>query len=186
MTCVNLRVLVLIVCSLSVTHCGRVLFSSGDAVQQNGHTTAEIQEEVALTTMGTVATTEKRHSHASDKLHFPRANLQTITTLGKGEFGEVLLSKAKGIEENDAESVVLVKSLQSRDEQLQSDFRREAEMFAKLSHPNVVRLLGLCREADPHYMILEYYDLGDLKQFLKISKSKDDKVKSQPISTKTK
>lgn len=27
---------------------------------------------------------------------------------------------------------------------------------------------------------------GDLKQFLRISKSKDDKVKSQPISTKTK
>uniref|UniRef100_A0A8C9ZEI7 Inactive tyrosine-protein kinase 7 n=1 Tax=Sander lucioperca TaxID=283035 RepID=A0A8C9ZEI7_SANLU len=157
------------------------------AVQQNGHTTAEIQEEVALTNMGTMATTEKRHSHVNnDKLHFPRANLQTITTLGKGEFGEVLLCKAKGIEESEEEMVVLVKSLQTRDEQLQLDFRREAEMFAKLSHPNVVRLLGLCREAEPHYMILEYYDLGDLKQFLRISKSKDDKVKSQPISTKTK
>uniref|UniRef100_A0A669CIY9 Inactive tyrosine-protein kinase 7 n=1 Tax=Oreochromis niloticus TaxID=8128 RepID=A0A669CIY9_ORENI len=160
---------------------------NGGAVQQNGHTTAEIQEEVALTNMGTIATTEKRHSHVNnDKLHFPRTNLQTITTLGKGEFGEVLLSKAKGIEEGEEETVVLVKSLQTRDEQLQLDFRREAEMFAKLSHPNVVRLLGLCREADPHYMILEYYDLGDLKQFLRISKSKDDKVKSQPISTKTK
>uniref|UniRef100_A0A8C4IH83 Inactive tyrosine-protein kinase 7 n=1 Tax=Dicentrarchus labrax TaxID=13489 RepID=A0A8C4IH83_DICLA len=157
------------------------------AVQQNGHTTTEIQEEVALTNMGTVATTEKRHSHVNnDKLHFARANLQTITTLGKGEFGEVLLCKAKGIEESEEETVVLVKSLQTRDEQLQLDFRREAEMFAKLSHPNVVRLLGLCREAEPHYMILEYYDLGDLKQFLRISKSKDDKVKSQPISTKTK
>lgn len=160
---------------------------NGGAIQQNGHTTAEIQEEVALTNMGTMATTEKRHSHVNnDKLHFPRANLQTITTLGKGEFGEVLLCKAKGIEEGEEETVVLVKSLQTRDEQLQLDFRREAEMFAKLSHPNVVRLLGLCREAEPHYMILEYYDLGDLKQFLRISKSKDDKVKSQPISTKTK
>uniref|UniRef100_A0A671WYA4 Inactive tyrosine-protein kinase 7 n=1 Tax=Sparus aurata TaxID=8175 RepID=A0A671WYA4_SPAAU len=160
---------------------------NGGAVQQNGHTTAEIQEEVALTNMGTMATTEKRHSHVNnDKLHFPRANLQTITTLGKGEFGEVLLCKAKGIEESEEETVVLVKSLQTRDEQLQLDFRREAEMFAKLSHPNVVRLLGLCREAEPHYMILEYYDLGDLKQFLRISKSKDDKIKSQPISTKTK
>ncbi|XP_042358231.1 inactive tyrosine-protein kinase 7 [Plectropomus leopardus] len=160
---------------------------NGGAVQQNGHTTAEIQEEVALTNMGTMATTEKRHSHVNnDKLHFPRANLQTITTLGKGEFGEVLLCKAKGIEESEEEMVVLVKSLQTRDEQLQLDFRREAEMFAKLSHPNVVRLLGLCREAEPHYTILEYYDLGDLKQFLRISKSKDDKIKSQPISTKTK
>ena len=78
---------------------------------------------------------------------------------GKGEFGEVLLSKAKAIVEGEEETVVLVKSLQSRDEQLQQDFRREAEMFAKLSHPNVVRLLGLCKEAEPHYMILEYYDL---------------------------
>uniref|UniRef100_A0A1A8KU06 Inactive tyrosine-protein kinase 7 n=1 Tax=Nothobranchius kuhntae TaxID=321403 RepID=A0A1A8KU06_NOTKU len=159
---------------------------NGGAVQQNGHTTAEIQEEVALTNMNTISTAEKRHSHTNDKLHFPRANLQTLTTLGKGEFGEVLLSKAKGTDESDTETVVLVKSLQSRDEQLQLDFRREAEMFAKLSHPNVVRLLGLCREAEPHYMILEYYDLGDLKQFLRISKNKDDKVKSQPISTKTK
>ncbi|KAL3050064.1 hypothetical protein OYC64_012169 [Pagothenia borchgrevinki] len=160
---------------------------NGGAIQQNGHTTAEILEEVALTNMGTIATTEKRHSHVNnDKLHFPRANLQTITTLGKGEFGEVLLCKAKGIEESEEETVVLVKSLQSRDEQLQLDFRREAEMFAKLSHANVVQLLGLCREAEPHYMILEYYDLGDLKQFLRISKSKDDQVKSQPISTKTK
>ncbi|XP_060896642.1 inactive tyrosine-protein kinase 7 [Labrus mixtus] len=160
---------------------------NGGAVQQNGHTTTEIQEEVALTNMGITATTEKRHSHVNnDKLHFPRANLQTITTLGKGEFGEVLLCKAKGLEESEDESVVLVKSLQTRDEQLQLDFRREAEMFAKLSHPNVVRLLGLCREAEPHYMILDYYDLGDLKQFLRISKSKDDKIKSQPISTKTK
>jgi len=61
-----------------------VLCLSGGAVEQNGHTTAEIQEEVALTNMGTVATTEKRHSHVNnDKLHFPRANLQTITTLGR-------------------------------------------------------------------------------------------------------
>lgn len=51
-------------------------------MQQNGHTTTEIQEEVALTYMGTTATTEKRHSN-NDKLHFPRANLQTITVLGK-------------------------------------------------------------------------------------------------------
>lgn len=52
-----------------------------------------------------------------------------------------------------------MKSLQTRDEQLQLDFRREAEMFGKLNHANVVRLLGLCREAEPHYMVLEYVDL---------------------------
>ncbi|XP_058880890.1 inactive tyrosine-protein kinase 7 [Acipenser ruthenus] len=159
--------------------------NGGSAVQQNGQTTAEIQEEVALTNMGTTVTANKRHS-SNDKMHFPRTNLQTITTLGKGEFGEVFLAKAKGVEDPETETVVLVKSLQTRDEQLQMDFRREFEMFGKLNHGNVVRLLGLCREAEPHYMILEYVDLGDLKQFLKIAKSKDEKIKPQPISTKQK
>ncbi|MGH0157771.1 UNVERIFIED_CONTAM: hypothetical protein FKN15_058560 [Acipenser sinensis] len=159
--------------------------NGGSAVQQNGQTTAEIQEEVALTNMGTTVTANKRHS-SNDKMHFPRTNLQTITTLGKGEFGEVFLAKAKGVEDPETETVVLVKSLQARDEQLQMDFRREFEMFGKLNHGNVVRLLGLCREAEPHYMILEYVDLGDLKQFLKIAKSKDEKIKPQPISTKQK
>ena len=78
---------------------------------------------------------------------------------GKSEFGEVFLAKAQGLEEGVAETLVLVKSLQSRDEQQQLDFRREFEMFGKLNHANVVRLLGLCREAEPHYMVLEYVDL---------------------------
>ncbi|XP_067092530.1 inactive tyrosine-protein kinase 7 [Osmerus mordax] len=158
---------------------------NGGAAQQNGHTTAEIQEEVALTSLGTTATAEKRHS-SKDKLHFPRGNLLTLTTLGRGRFGEVLLAKARGLEETEEETVVLVKSLQSRDLPAQLEFQRQADMFSKLHHTNLARLLGLCRETEPHYMIMEYPDLGDLKQFLRISKSGDEKIKAQPISTKTK
>ncbi|XP_042320509.1 inactive tyrosine-protein kinase 7 [Sceloporus undulatus] len=158
---------------------------NGGTLLQNGQTTAEIQEEVALNNLGSSSAASKRHS-AGDKMHLPRSSLQTITPLGKGEFGEVFLAKAKGIEDNETEVLVLVKSLQTRDEQLQLDFRREFEMFGKLNHSNVVRLLGLCREAEPHYMILEYVDLGDLKQFLRISRTKDEKLKPQPISTKQK
>ncbi|XP_027030761.2 inactive tyrosine-protein kinase 7 isoform X1 [Tachysurus fulvidraco] len=158
---------------------------NGGAMQHNGQTTAEIQEEVALTNLETVSTAEKQHSN-TDKFHFPRADLQTITTLGKGEFGEVFLAKARGIEESEEQTVVLVKSLLSRDELSQAEFRRQVDMFSKLNHTNVVRILGLCKDTEPLYMILEYIDLGDLKQFLRISKSKDEKVKPQPISTKTK
>ncbi|XP_068922061.1 inactive tyrosine-protein kinase 7 [Petaurus breviceps papuanus] len=153
---------------------------------QNGQPTAEIREEVALTNLGSASSAANKRHSTSDKMHFPRANLQSITTLGKSEFGDVFLAKAQGLEDGVAETLVLVKSLQSRDEQLQLNFRREFEMFGKLSHANLVRLLGLCREAEPHYMILEYVDLGDLKQFLRISKSKDEKLKPQPLSTKQK
>ncbi|KAA0712546.1 Inactive tyrosine-protein kinase 7 [Triplophysa tibetana] len=153
---------------------------NGD-VQQNGHTTAEIQDEMPLANMSS-----KRHS-SHDKLHFPRNNLHTITTLGKGEFGDVLMAKTTAGEGADEEeTVVMVKSLQTRDEHVQVDFRRECDMFAKLSHANIARLLGICRDIEPHYMIMEYTDMGDLKQYLRVSKSKDDKVKVQPLSTKQK
>ncbi|KAF4083268.1 hypothetical protein AMELA_G00138020 [Ameiurus melas] len=156
---------------------------NGGAVQQNGQTTAEIQEDMPLNTMSSTGNNKRHSTH--DKPQFPRSSLQAITTLGKGEFGEVLLAKVNtGADEE--ETAVLVKSLQARDEQVQSDFRRECEMFAKLGHPNITRLLGMCREAEPFYMILEYADMGDLKQYLKISKSKDEKVKVHPLSSKQK
>ncbi|XP_060797480.1 inactive tyrosine-protein kinase 7a isoform X1 [Neoarius graeffei] len=156
---------------------------NGGAVQQNGQTTAEIQEDMLLNAMPSTGN-NKRHS-TQDKLQFPRASLTAITTLGKGEFGEVLLAKVK-TSEDEEETAVLVKSLQAKDEQVQSDFRKECEMFAKLSHQNITRLLGVCREAEPYYMILEYTDMGDLKQYLNISKSKDEKVKVHPLGTKQK
>lgn len=77
---------------------------------------------------------------------------------GKGEFGEISLAKARGVEGQD-ESVVLVKALQHpRDEAALQEFRRQQEMLSKLRHQNVVRLIGLCQEQEPHYMILEYTD----------------------------
>lgn len=53
----------------------------GGTVQQNGQLTAEIQEEASINNISMTVVPNKRHS-MHDKLHFPRANLQTITTLG--------------------------------------------------------------------------------------------------------
>lgn len=69
------------------------------------------------------------------------------------------MAKAQRIEEGEEQTVVLVKSLQSRDELSQAEFRRQVDMFSKLNHTNVVRLLGLCKDTEPHYMVLEYIDL---------------------------
>uniref|UniRef100_A0A1B0AGA3 Tyrosine-protein kinase-like otk n=1 Tax=Glossina pallidipes TaxID=7398 RepID=A0A1B0AGA3_GLOPL len=63
--------------------------------------------------------------------------------------------------------LVMVKALNKiKDEHICQEFKRQIEMFRTLTHKGVVRLYGLCREKDPHYMVLEYTDWGDLKQFL--------------------
>lgn len=82
--------------------------------------------------------------------------------LGRGKFGEVFLARAKGLQEGEdkeKETVVMVKSLQNiREDSALQEFKRELDMFHKLQHQHIVQLLGLCCEADPHYMILEYSD----------------------------
>uniref|UniRef100_A0A1I8M490 Tyrosine-protein kinase-like otk n=1 Tax=Musca domestica TaxID=7370 RepID=A0A1I8M490_MUSDO len=68
---------------------------------------------------------------------------------------------------SDEYKLVMVKALNKiKDETACQEFRRQIEMFRTLTHKGVVRLFGLCREKDPHYMVLEYTDWGDLKQFL--------------------
>ncbi|XP_035227306.1 tyrosine-protein kinase-like otk [Stegodyphus dumicola] len=100
------------------------------------------------------------------KYHYPRDKLSVVMLLGHGEYGEVFLAKAVGILEENTETVVMVKSLESKNERLIAEFKKEISMYIKLKHENVGTVLRVCQEADPHYMIMDYTDWGDLKQFL--------------------
>ncbi|KAF0304392.1 Inactive tyrosine-protein kinase 7 [Amphibalanus amphitrite] len=99
-----------------------------------------------------------------------RRDLRPVMALGKGEFGDVYLAGGRcGSEPSAADnSMVMVKALMDvRDEQAVTEFAREAELFGKLSpHAAVARCVALLREAEPHLLVLEYSDWGDLKQFL--------------------
>lgn len=46
------------------------------------------------------------------------------------------------------------------------DFFREAAALARLSDPHIVQLLGFFMDSDPSYIILEYPNNGNLKEFL--------------------
>jgi PTK7 protein tyrosine kinase 7 len=113
------------------------------------------------------------------RLLFPRQNLQSLGMLGRGEFGDVFVAKALGIRGSSDVStatgepnatLVYVKSLLTKDDHLHYAFKLEVEMYAKLNHANIAPLLALCREVEPHFMIVEYPEWGDLKQYLLASR----------------
>lgn len=81
-----------------------------------------------------------------------------INFTGKGQFGDVFLAKARAIRAVEPETLVVVKSLLVKDEAISGDFRHEIEMYSKMEHPNIVKLLGVCMEAEPNFMITEYCD----------------------------
>ncbi|XP_033328759.1 tyrosine-protein kinase-like otk [Megalopta genalis] len=114
----------------------------------------------------------KKSKSNYDKIAVSRSNLKELKPLGRGEFGEIYATKYQV--EGDKETLVMVKSLTStKDEMSLQEFKRQLDLLHKLNHENVVKLIGLCREEEPDYMILEYTDWGDLKQFL-IASRKDN------------
>lgn len=70
-------------------------------------------------------------------------------------------------EDKEETKYALIKALNRvKDENICVEFRRQIEMFRTVSQQNVVRLFGLCRDKEPHCLVLEHTDLGDLKQFI--------------------
>ena len=86
---------------------------------------------------------------------YPRENLETLRRLGNGTYGNVFLAKASEISEGEGVSVVVVQSLTSDDEVVKKDFLKRMEMLS-LKHENIAKLLGVCRDDGPMYLISEY------------------------------
>ena len=87
--------------------------------------------------------------------HYPRADLEALRTLGSGTYGNVFLAKASEIVEGESSSIVVVQSLTSNDEAVRRDFMKRMEMLS-LKHENIAKLLGVCQEEEPMYLISEY------------------------------
>ncbi|KAK0085469.1 hypothetical protein PV325_005080 [Microctonus aethiopoides] len=120
----------------------------------------------------------KKSKSSYDKLAVSRSNLRELKPLGRGEFGEVFSTKYQV--DGEKEQIVMVKSLlHTKDENNLQEFKRHLDLLHKLNHENVAKLIGLCREVEPDYMIIEYTDWGELKQFL-IASRKDEVSNPNP------
>ncbi|XP_045507783.1 tyrosine-protein kinase-like otk [Colias croceus] len=112
-----------------------------------------------------------------DQLSIPKSLITEQIILGRGEFGDVWLAKIdllqvkklRNKDDSDTEAKIrpiLVKALSTKDETQLAEFRRQLELFRNVRHENISRIFGLCNESEPHYMVLEHTDWGDLKTFL--------------------
>ncbi|XP_058495036.1 discoidin domain-containing receptor 2 isoform X1 [Solea solea] len=109
---------------------------------------------------------------------FPRKLLTFKEKLGEGQFGEVHLCEAQGMQEfmnkeflfdtsEDVPVLVAVKMLRSdANKNARNDFLKEIKIMSRLKDPNIIRLLAVCIHSDPLCMITEYMENGDLNQFL--------------------
>ena len=122
-----------------------------------------------------------------------RKQLDVTDFLGSGAFGEVFKGVLKGspayhlssttsqastvsapnrtlasLGSVDAETTVALKSLKKgAQDKDRMDFLKEAKTLAKFNHENIVKLIGICLDNEPSYIVMELMEQGDLLSYLK-------------------
>ncbi|CAL1568075.1 unnamed protein product [Knipowitschia caucasica] len=101
----------------------------------------------------------------------PRNRLSLGKPLGEGCFGQVVLAEAVGIDKNKPTRVtkVAVKMLKAdATEKDLSDLIAEMEMMKVIGkHKNIINLLGACTQDGPLYVLVEYAEQGNLREYLR-------------------
>ncbi|XP_055347683.1 inactive tyrosine-protein kinase 7-like isoform X2 [Paramacrobiotus metropolitanus] len=105
------------------------------------------------------------NSSNSSGMYFSRNQLINKKLLGRGHFGEVLVAGTRDC----PYSFVMVKTVQTRDEELRKRFNTEMDMLFRVDHMNVAKYVGLCRATSSHpdWVLFEHYEYGDLCGFVR-------------------
>ncbi|XP_034752952.1 tyrosine-protein kinase Fer [Etheostoma cragini] len=88
--------------------------------------------------------------------------------LGKGNFGEVF----KGTLQRDKMAVAVKTCKEDLPPELKIRFLSEARILKQYDHPNIVKLIGVCTQRQPIYIVMELVPGGDFLSFLR--KKKDE------------
>ncbi|VVA99382.1 unnamed protein product [Arabis nemorensis] len=95
-------------------------------------------------------------------------NFKSENVLGEGGFGKVfkgwLEEKGPGKQSNG--TVIAVKKLNSESFQGFEEWQCEVNFLGRISHPNLVKLLGYCLEGDDLLLVYEFMQKGSLENHL--------------------
>ncbi|KAI8533269.1 hypothetical protein RHMOL_Rhmol11G0284600 [Rhododendron molle] len=95
-------------------------------------------------------------------------NFRADTVLGEGGFGKVYKGwlEEKLTSRNGTGSVVAVKKLSSESMQGLEEWQSEVDFLGRLSHPNLVKLVGYCWEDKELLLVYEFMQKGSLENHL--------------------
>ncbi|XP_075595037.1 tyrosine-protein kinase Fer-like isoform X3 [Balearica regulorum gibbericeps] len=93
--------------------------------------------------------------------------------LGKGNFGEVYKGTLK-----DKTSVAVKTCKEDLPQEMKIKFLSEARILKQYDHPNIVKLIGVCTQRQPIYIVMELISGGDFLSFLR---KKKDELKTKQL-----
>ncbi|XP_031259881.1 probable serine/threonine-protein kinase PIX13 [Pistacia vera] len=140
--------------------------SGASNVSRNSHFSASSGDDVFPT--GQILPTPNLRIFSFAELKASTRNFKSDTLLGEGGFGKVfkgwLDEKVPG--KSGSGTVVAVKKLNSESLQGYEEWQSEVNFLGRLSHPNLVKLLGYCWEEKELLLVYEFMQKGSLENHL--------------------
>ncbi|MDA8440923.1 MAG: Stk1 family PASTA domain-containing Ser/Thr kinase [Peptococcaceae bacterium] len=96
---------------------------------------------------------------------FGDGRYQVLDKLGAG--GMAIVYKAQDTVLHRIVTVKVLREQFASDDDFTRRFRREAQAVASLSHPNIVSIYDVGKEADMEYIVMEFVDGQNLKEYIK-------------------
>lgn len=95
-------------------------------------------------------------------------NFRSDTVLGEGGFGKVFKGwiEEKGNPKNANVTLIAVKKLNTESVQGFEEWKSEVQFLGRLSHPNLVKLLGYCSDDQELLLVYEFMQKGSLENHL--------------------
>ncbi|KAH7574788.1 hypothetical protein ACOSP7_005949 [Xanthoceras sorbifolium] len=140
--------------------------SGGSNVSGNSHFSASSGDETFP--HGQILPTPNLRTFSFAELKTATKHFRADTVLGEGGFGKVykgwLDNKTTG--KTGSGTVVAVKKLNAESLQGFEEWQSEINFLARLSHPNLVKLLGYCWEDKELLLVYEFMQKGSLENHL--------------------
>ena len=89
-----------------------------------------------------------------------RKKLKLLKKLSSGQFSETWQGLLRG------KHIIAKMSPKEKKEDSHKNILHEANIMQKFAHNNVISLLGVCSDEEPHYIIMEYMANGNLHEYL--------------------
>jgi serine/threonine-protein kinase len=95
----------------------------------------------------------------------PIPGYEILEPIGQGGMGDVYVARQEALGRRVAIKYLKPRGTLALDERVVR-FRREAELMARVSHPNVVHVIDSGVAGGRHYLVMEYVEGGDLRRLM--------------------
>ncbi|CAG5135890.1 unnamed protein product, partial [Candidula unifasciata] len=105
----------------------------------------------------------------------PRDHIRLVEILGEGQFGDVY--KGMYFDKEGMQVPVAIKTCKEDGEEAMTDkFLEEAYIMQQFDHPHIIKLIGVCSDTRPVWIVMELAKHGEMRAYLQNNEPRLDLV----------